>query len=211
MNTFSEEFNRPSWLAPQGPREGLSHYAEVVRDRLRLIIGCVVVSSWRLSSMRRSRRAPRRPNRICSSRRSSGSNLVGLGLITQSSNPAGDISTAASLVTTSEVASIVAAHLGDTNARAVLEKVSAVPVAQSNVVAITATASSAAAAQALANGFAFATVENRTQALHRQLAAIIPPLQEQVRDFPRRSKSGRGRSANASPRWRRCSPGRTRR
>ena len=36
MNTF-DDFGKPSWLAPQGPREGLSRYAEVLRTRARLI------------------------------------------------------------------------------------------------------------------------------------------------------------------------------
>jgi len=62
---------------------------------------------------------------------------------------------------------VVAVRVGAPDSRAALKGVSAVPVAQSNVVAITAEASSAARAQAIANAVAFATVQVRTEALHR--------------------------------------------
>jgi Mrp family chromosome partitioning ATPase/capsular polysaccharide biosynthesis protein len=193
MNSFSEEVGRPSWLAPQGPREGLSHYAEVIRDRLRLIVTCVLVvtivagvyatlapRSWKAES------------HLLITPVDGATNFIGLGLITNSSNPGGDISTAASLVTTPEVGALVAARFGNTTVHAMLAGVSAVPVAQSNVVAITATASSAARAQAIANAFAQATVENRTRTLHRQLDVIIPTLRAQVRTLPPIQRTGQG-------------------
>jgi Mrp family chromosome partitioning ATPase/capsular polysaccharide biosynthesis protein len=118
--------------------------------------------------------------------------FTGLGLINNSGNPTGAVSTAANLVTTSEVGAIVAARVGHANARQVLAQISAVPVAQSNVVAISATASTAARAQALANGFALAAVENRTRALHRQLDVIIPALRAQVAALPTGQQTGQG-------------------
>ena len=124
-------------------------------------------------------------------------NVNGLGLITQSGNPTGDVSTAASLVTTSEVGALVASKIGQTTGRAVLGEVSAVPVAQSNVVAITATASTARRAQAIANAFAMATVQNRTRSLHRQLESIIPTLKAQVEALPLASAPVRARSAKS--------------
>src|SRR5581483_9499468 len=102
------------------------------------------------------------------------------GLITTSNSPGGDIATAASLVTTPEVASLVAVQLGDTTPRQLLKQVSAVPVAESNVVAITAEASTAQRAQAIASLFATNTVKSRTQILHRQLETIIPALKRQI-------------------------------
>jgi polysaccharide biosynthesis transport protein len=171
----------------------LKRYAEVIRERLRLIIVCVLAttivagvyvavtpSSWKAES------------HLLITPVNGTANFVGLGLISSSSNPGGEISTAASLVTTPEVAALVATHVGHTTADAALGAVSAVPVAQSNVVAITATASSAARAQALANAFALATVENRTQALHRQLNAIIPTLRAQVQTLPPSQRTGQG-------------------
>ncbi len=182
-----------SWLAPQGPREGLSHYAEVVREHLRLIIGCVLVAT--VVAGLYAKLAPQTwtaESHLLVTPVNSEANLIGLGLITNSANPSGDVSTAASLVTTSEVADLVASRIGHTTPRAVLEQVSAVPVAQSNVLAITATASTAARAQTIANAFALGTVDNRTQQLHNQLDAIIPTLKAQVQALPPAQQTGQG-------------------
>jgi Mrp family chromosome partitioning ATPase/capsular polysaccharide biosynthesis protein len=193
MSSYPEESGNPSWLAPQGPREGLGHYAEVIRDRLRLIVVCVlaatIVAGIYVTLAPRSWKAE---SHLLITPVNGTTNFIGLGLISGSSNPGGEISTAASLVTTPEVAALVAAHDHKTTTDAALGAVSAVPVAQSNVVAITATASSAAQAQALANAFALATVENRTQTLHRQLDAIIPTLRAQVQTLPPAQRTGQG-------------------
>jgi capsular exopolysaccharide synthesis family protein len=193
MSSYGGDAGSAGWLAPQGPREGLKRYAEIIRERLRLIIVCVLAttivagvyvavtpSSWKAES------------HLLITPVSGTTNFIGLGLISSSTNPGGEISTAASLVTTPEVAALVATHVGHTTADAALGAVNAVPVAQSNVVAITATASSAARAQALANAFALATVENRTQTLHRQLNAIIPTLRAQVQTLPSAQRTGQG-------------------
>ena len=73
-----------------------------------------------------------------------------------------------------------------------LGQVSAVPVAQSNVVAVTATASSARRAQQIANAFALATVQNRTRILHRALESIIPTIKQQVEALPLTQRTGQG-------------------
>ncbi len=183
----------PDWLAPQGPREGLGHYIEVVRDRRRLIIACVLVVAV-VAGVYAKLAAPtwKAESHLLVTPVNGETSLIGLGLITNSSNPTADVSTAASLVTTSEVASLVAVKLGGTTGRAVLGQVSAVPVAQSNVVAITATASTAQRAQAIANAFAVATVQQRTRALHHQLEAIIPTLKRQVEALPTNQQTGQG-------------------
>ena len=181
------------WLAPQGPREGLRHYAEVVRQRLRLIIACLLVAT--IAAGVYTKLAPqswKAESRLLVTPVNGETNLIGLGLISNSSSPGGDVSTAASLVTTPEVAALVAVDIGRTTGRAVLKQVSAVPVAQSNVVAITATASSAGRAQAIASAFAIDTVKNRTQTLHRQLEQIIPALKQQVQALPPLQRTGQG-------------------
>jgi tyrosine-protein kinase len=193
MNSYSEELSKPSWLAPQGPREGLSHYVEVIRERKRLIITCVlvvtIVAGIYATVAARSWKAE---SRLLITPVNGSSNLIGLGLITPSSNPGGDIATAASLVDTPEVAELAATRIANTPVRTLLADVSAVPVAQSNVVAITATASTAAGAQAIANAFALGAVQNLTEKLHRQLDAIIPTLRAQVRTLPPAQQTGQG-------------------
>ena len=181
------------WLAPQGPREGLGHYVEVIRDRRRLIIACVVIVTLVAGAYAKlASPSYKAESHLLITPVNGETSLIGLGLITNSGNPTGDVSTAASLVTTSEVAALVAAKIGQTTGRAVLGQVSAVPVAQSNVVAVTATASTASRAQAIANAFALATVQNRTRTLHRQLEAIIPTLKQQVEALPIAQRTGQG-------------------
>ncbi|HXW57943.1 MAG TPA: Wzz/FepE/Etk N-terminal domain-containing protein [Solirubrobacteraceae bacterium] len=183
----------PSWLAPQGPQEGLKHYAEVVRERLRLIIACVIVATAVAGVyVKVAPKTYKAEAHLLVTPVNGETNLVGLGLITNSGTPTGDVSTAASLVATSEVATIVASKVPRTTARGVLGQVSAVPVAESNVVAITATASSAERAQRIANAFALGTVENRTQDLHHELDTIIPTLREKVSALPYGQRTGQG-------------------
>lgn len=193
MPRASDSGLTPDWLAPQGPREGLGHYVEVIRDRRRLIVACVVVVAI-VAVLFAKLSSPewKAESHLLITPVNSETNLVGLGLITNSASPTADVLTAASLVTTSEVGALVAAQLGHTTGRAVLGQVSAVPVAQSNVVAITATDGTAQGAQAIANAFALATVRQRTRALHRQLEAIIPALKRQVEALPASQQTGQG-------------------
>jgi succinoglycan biosynthesis transport protein ExoP len=192
MSTF-DDFGKPSWLAPQGPREGLSRYAEVLRSRARLIITCAVVVTL-VAALYASVASPKykAESRLLVTPIAGQNDFVGLGLITDTGNPGGAISTAASLVNTPEVGALVAVRVGAPDSRSALKGVSAVPVAQSNVVAITAESSSAARAQALANAVAFATVQVRTETLHRQLDGIIPALRAQVKALPVGQRSGQG-------------------
>jgi tyrosine-protein kinase len=193
MRGASEPRPAAAWLTPQGPREGLSHYAEVIRERSRLIVACVIVAT--LLAGLYAELAPRSwtaESRLLVTPVNGETNLIGLGLITNSSAPGGDVSTASSLVTTPEVAYSVATRVGHTSARELLKQVSAVPVAQSNIIAITATASSADRAQAIANAFALAAAQSQTQALHRQLDTIIPALRAQVEALPPTQRTGQG-------------------
>jgi Mrp family chromosome partitioning ATPase/capsular polysaccharide biosynthesis protein len=193
MPSDNAPLNTPDWLAPPGPREGLSRYLEIVRQRLRLIILCVVLTTAVAGVYTKlATRSWKAESRLLITPVNGEANLLGLGLITNSSSPGGDVSTAASLVTTPEVAALVAARVGHTTGRTVLKQVKAVPVAQSNVISVIAEASSAARAQAIASAFALATVKNRTQVLHRQLEAIIPSLQAQVQALPLAQRTGQG-------------------
>jgi Mrp family chromosome partitioning ATPase/capsular polysaccharide biosynthesis protein len=193
MPRSSDPARAADWLAPQGPREGLGHYVEIIRDRRKLIIACVVIVTI-VAGVYAKLASPtyKAESHLLVTPVNGETNLIGLGLITSSGNPTGDVSTAASLVTTSEVGALVAAKVGHTTGRAVLGQVTAVPVAQSNVVAVTASASTAKRAQEIANAFALATVQNRTRTLHRQLESIIPTIRQQVEALPPIQRTGQG-------------------
>jgi capsular exopolysaccharide synthesis family protein len=119
--------------------------------------------------------------------------FVGLGLIRDSNDPTRDVSTAAQLVTNTDVSRRVKRQLGLSGSPTdILKKVEANPVAQSNLVTITAQGSSPRAAQRLANAFADQTVADRTDQLHAQLDSIIPALQQRVNQLPASDRTGQG-------------------
>lgn len=187
-----EEYE-PSWFTPQGPREGFGHYVQVVRGHLRLIAACVLAAT--IAAGIYAKLAPRTwtaESRLLITPVNGETSLIGLGLLTNSGSPTGAISTAASFVTTPEVGSLVATRLGHTTASSALGAVSAAPVAASNVIAITANASSPARAQAIANAFALETVQNQTNTLHSQLDTIIAALRPQVEALPLAQRTGQG-------------------
>jgi tyrosine-protein kinase len=193
MSSRGEGLGGHDWLAPQGPREGLGHYLDVIRERkLMILISVVLATAIAGVYVTVAKPTWTAESRLLVTPVNTTSNLIGLGLITTSASQGGETSTAASLVTTPEVGGLVASKIGKTTARTVLGEVTATPVAQSNLVAITASASSPARAQALANDFAQQTVENRTQILHSQLDKIIPTLQAQVQALPPSQRTGAG-------------------
>jgi Mrp family chromosome partitioning ATPase/capsular polysaccharide biosynthesis protein len=193
MPRSSDSSRSSDWLAPQGPREGLGHYVEVIRDRRKLILTCMLIVTIVAGAYAKlASPSYKTESHLLVTPVTGETSLIGLGLITASGNPTGDVLTAASLVTTSEVAALVAAKVGHTTGRSILTHVSAVPVAASNVVAIAATASTAKRAQEIANAFAVATVQNRTRILHRQLESIIPTIKSQVEALPLTQRTGQG-------------------
>jgi Mrp family chromosome partitioning ATPase/capsular polysaccharide biosynthesis protein len=112
--------------------------------------------------------------------------LVGLPVLFSSGDQATDVLTAASLITTPQVAQTVVNTLGlHESPDALLGDVSATPVGASNLVAVQATASSAARAQQIANAFPAAVIATRAAALHHAIAAILPSLQAQAAKLPR--------------------------
>ena len=103
--------------------------------------------------------------------------LSSLSILRDSSDPTRDVQTAAALVSTREVASRTRRTLNlQRPAKDLLEDISAEPVAQSNLVTVTAEAGSAQEAEALANGFAGSAVDERTTRLHRQVEAALVNL-----------------------------------
>jgi Mrp family chromosome partitioning ATPase/capsular polysaccharide biosynthesis protein len=112
--------------------------------------------------------------------------LIGLPVLFSSGDPTRDVLTASSLITTPQVAAVAARtlHLNE-SPDALLSNVSATPVGQSNLVAVTASASSAARAQQIANAFPQAVIATRAAALHQAINTIIPSLLAQVARLPR--------------------------
>jgi capsular exopolysaccharide synthesis family protein len=172
------------WLHPGSEPLPLERYVRILRERLWVIVVCVVVcvgvtivyvstadqvfeaeSDLLVSPVARDTEA-----------------LVGLPLVRESSDPTRDVETVSRLVTSSAVARRVRSDLDSQRTpRALLNNVTAEPVAQSNIVAITATGDTAKEAQTLANAFGRAIVEERTEQLHDQLDQVLTRLRARRR------------------------------
>ncbi|MEA2828302.1 MAG: tyrosine-protein kinase [Actinomycetota bacterium] len=173
----------PEWLRPRVEPEGLQRYLETIRERAGLIALCVLLTT--LAGVAYVSVAPNvyraEADLLITPVSSESPVYVGLGLIHTTNDPTRDVLTASKLVTIPSVARLVIAELGlTTPPLKLLRKVEALPVTQSNIVAVRAKAASPAEAQRLADSFAQQTVADRTSALRRQLDQMLPELEKQV-------------------------------
>ena len=107
--------------------------------------------------------------------------LLGLGLIRQASDPTRDVTTAALLVDNVEVAQEVVRELRSKEApEALLSRIHVDPIAQSSLVAITASGRTPREAQQLADAFGRAAVTERTRQLHRELEPAIANMRQRI-------------------------------
>jgi Mrp family chromosome partitioning ATPase/capsular polysaccharide biosynthesis protein len=110
---------------------------------------------------------------------------AGLGLLRDSGAPDRDIVTATQLVDNRAVASRAARRLGlGDDLEKLLRDIEARPLAQSNVIDIAATASTAPSAARLADAIASAAMAQRTADLRREIDAAIAGLERQIRRLP---------------------------
>jgi non-specific protein-tyrosine kinase len=178
------EVRRPAdWLTPAEEEAGLRRYVEVLVDRRWIVIvttalalllgaGYLLYAEPVYEAEAQLLVTPASENDPA---------LSTLGLLRESTDPARDVETAAQLTTTINVARRVAQGTpGDVGADDLLDLVSAAPVAQSNIVVITAEGDSAREAATLANAFANAAVAERTNQLHDQIERILPGLRSEL-------------------------------
>jgi receptor protein-tyrosine kinase len=172
-----------SWLSPSVDEQGLARYATTLRERKWLIVATVLVTTlaaiFYLATAAKVYEAE--ADILITPVNSSDPVYSSLGLINASSDPTRDVETASRLITTNNVARRVKTALKDPRSSGQLrELVTVEPVAQSNIVAITAEGSSPKAAQQLANAFAQQSVEDRTAKFHEALDRAITNLEAQV-------------------------------
>ncbi|MDQ4129814.1 MAG: Wzz/FepE/Etk N-terminal domain-containing protein, partial [Actinomycetota bacterium] len=171
------------WRRPRVEESGVQRYLHTLRERSRMIV--LVLMATTLAAVAYLAVAEKvykaEADLLVTPVSNDDPALTGLGLIRESSDPTRDVETAARLVTTRDVAERARRQLGiQESARSLLRKVEAAPVAQSNIVAITAKASSAERARDIANAFATAVVAERTAELRRQLDRQIPALRARI-------------------------------
>ena len=176
-------------------RSGFKRYYRVVREQVRLIVACVVITT--LAAGAYVALAPKsytaEAQLLINPASQNDTVLFSLPVLHASGDPTQDVLTASALVTTSQVASSVITRLNlHTTPSALLGKIQANPLAQSNIIAVQATAPTAARAQQLANAFAAQAIAVRSAALHRAVALQLPGLRASVAALPPAQRYGPG-------------------
>jgi polysaccharide biosynthesis transport protein len=177
---------REGWLASGVEASPLERYVRIVRERWRIVLLAVVVAlAGTVIYLAQAEPVYEAEADLLITPAADEDALLGLGLIRESSDPTRDVETVARLVTTPSVAREVQQELGSSRSvGALLGAVSAEPVAQSNLVAITASDSSAAGAQALANAFGRGLVEQRQRRLQQQVERQLERLRDERSSAP---------------------------
>ena len=175
------------WVGEAPPSGGLTLYLELLRSRIWVIalIVAVSVAAAVIHVAVSDKVYKADANMLVTALPSGDDSLFGLGLVPQSSDPTREVETAAQLITTPSVAARVSAKLGlERSANSLLADVSAVPVASSSIVTITAKAHDPKLAANVANAFGQEAIAERTSRLHRLLDTLIPQIEGQLRKLP---------------------------
>jgi capsular exopolysaccharide synthesis family protein len=183
------------WLRPRAAARGAIRYLDTIRERWPLIaamtlIAVLVAFAYVVTAPKRYRAEA---DILVTPVSGNESATAGLGLITASNDPTQTVSTAARLIDTPVVAELTKERLRlSGSAHALLQDVSAEPIAQSSLVAVQAERSSAADATRVANVFAKSAVELGTINLHATIAAQLPALERQLASLPASERTGPG-------------------
>jgi capsular polysaccharide biosynthesis protein/Mrp family chromosome partitioning ATPase len=182
------------WVRAAPPRGGLALYLDVLRSRLWFIVLMVALSILATAVVVATAEKAYKANAdvLVTPIPGNNSSLFGFGLPSESGDPTRDVETLAQVIATPAVAARVRAELGvETSAQSLLSQVSVEPVAQSNIVTITAEASDPDFAAVLANEFGEAAIAERTERFHELLDAVIPRLRRQLAELPRGETAAR--------------------
>jgi capsular exopolysaccharide synthesis family protein len=174
-----------NWLHPPAEAEGLRRYVDTIRERIWLVVIAVVVTTLiAIIYVLTASKTYEATSQILATPVAIDDPVIHtLPLVFESSDPTRDIETATQFVNNLNVAQRVKTDLhSPLSPQALLNKISAQPVAASNIIAVTATEDSPEHAQTLANAFAKATIAERTDDLHKTIQAMLPTLETQLRE-----------------------------
>src|ERR687883_1996667 len=172
------------WLRPRVEQQGLQRYVNTIRERIKLIVLIMLLTTGAAVAyvMTASKEYTAEADLLVTPVSQNDPALAGLPLIHSSSDPTRDVETAAKLVVNRDVALRAKRDLRLKEGATTLEgRVKAEPIAQSNLVAITAKGDTAREAANLANGFANGVIEVQTARLHRAVQRNIAALLPRVR------------------------------
>ena len=177
---------RTSWVGPTAQAEGLPRYLEVLRQGFWLLVASLVlcVGAAVLYLAQADKVYEAEADLIVTPLPRDLPYPVP-GLIQPTSDPTRDVETVARLVESHAVARRVKSklELGGTTSQ-ILSRIQVAPVAQSNIVTITAQDETPKDSADLANAFATEIVEYRTLRMKEALDPIIESLEQRVRNLP---------------------------
>lgn len=168
-----------TWVEPPDEQQSLRRFLETVRERLWVVVAAVVITTAAavlyVATADKVYEAEAQIQVVPID--DPEGQLSSLGLINQSSDPLRAVETAVALITSRAAAEQVADEGNqDRTADAVLRDVSAEPMAESDVVVLTARAPTAIGAAALANNFAEAALKVRGDVLRETIDDELPVL-----------------------------------
>lgn len=185
------------WLQPPAQEKGLAGYVQTLRERLWLIVLAVVVTTGAsiLYVATASKTYEAEADILVTPVPQQSDLLSSLGLISQSADPVREIETVARFIDTNEVAVQAQKKMppgipeAEGTPQNLLDHISAEPVADSNIVAVTATASTADDAATMANVFVSSAISYRTAQLHDRVATAARGIEAQLRGNPPDARS----------------------
>ncbi|MGZ4177578.1 MAG: P-loop NTPase [Solirubrobacteraceae bacterium] len=175
-----EPTSEPAWSAPA---DALGPYLNAVRRHWRLVLSVTVLAVLIASiTVERSSESYSATASILVTPLPAGdSGFVGIGTVVDSGDPARAVQTAAALVDTPDAAARAAQSLGKGwTAGRVSAAVSVAPLGASDVLAVTATAPTAAEAQRVATAYARGAIAYRASVVQSQIASSIQQLQARL-------------------------------
>src|SRR5690242_8836464 len=173
------------WRRPERGTTGIERYFATMRERAGLIAGITcattLIAALYLATATSQYRAE--ADLLVLPASNNDTSLTGLSVIRDSSDPTRDVETASRLTTSLNVARLVDKQIGYPGSPEQLRsKVSAEPVAQSNVVAVSAEADSPEMARDIANGFANGVVKIRSDVVKAEADNLLTGLRAQLQD-----------------------------
>lgn len=167
------------WVVPPDEQQGLRRYVSTLRERWKLIAAVTALTTLAAIAyvLVVTKTYEAESTLYVSPISTANTDLEGLGLLVQSTDPTRDVQTAAELVTNVDVAERVKQDIGyQGSPEELLATVTAEPIAQTYIVAITASASDPDTAAEVATSFAEQTVANRTAQMRVQIDRVLDGL-----------------------------------
>ncbi len=184
------------WLQPPSQERGLAGYVRTLRERAWLIALAVLITTGAavLYVATASKTYKSEADILVTPVPPQSDLLASLGLISQSADPVREIETVARYIDTNEVAALAQKQLAgipeaEGSTQNLLNHISAEPVADSNIVAVTASASSPDDAARMANVFVGSAIRYQTAQLHDRVSTAAQGINAQLTQNPPDSAS----------------------